>query len=39
MRGLGTDHVIGGHMRGLEKNACGLDIRHKVTQTDGHCDC
>ena len=34
MRGLETDHVISGPMRGLEKNLMGIDIR----QTNRHVD-
>ena len=45
MRGLGTDHVISGSIRGLEKNCTGwrkqidrqID-RQAETQTDGHGD-
>ena len=37
MRGLGTDHVISGQMKGLEKN--GIRWRKQSDrQTEGHCD-
>ena len=37
MRGLGTDHVISGPIRGLEKN-CIPWRRETNKQTSGHCD-
>ena len=37
MRGLGTDHVISGPIRGQKKNACDGMTTHD-TQTDGYCD-
>ena len=37
MRGLGTDHVISGPMRGLEKNSIRWR-KQKDTNTDGHGD-
>ena len=38
MRGLGTDHVIWGPMRGLKKNAWGMDIIQADRQTDKQMD-
>ena len=38
MKGLGTDHVISGPMRGLEKTASDGADKHTNRQTHGHCN-
>ena len=36
MKGLGTDHVISGLIRGIAKKMHPMAQQHTDTQTDGH---
>ena len=38
MRGLETNHVISGPMRGLKQSACGMDIKQTDKRVDSMTD-